>query len=78
MDSEADLRHRTPVLGNRRGAREVGPRGIPRSRSVFEVATLSLMSEIDIRPRQQREKIGHRPSRCSERPRKVGPRISLR
>ncbi len=51
MDSQADLRHRAPVLGNGRGLREVGPRHIPGNQSVFEVATLSLMLEIDIRPR---------------------------
>jgi len=50
MDSEADLRHRAPVLGNGRGPREVGPRHIPGSRSVFEVAILSPMLEIDIGP----------------------------
>jgi len=35
IDSEADLRHRTSILGNGREPREVGPRHIPGSRSVF-------------------------------------------
>jgi len=51
-DSEADLRHRAPVPGDGREPREVGTRHIPGSWSVFEVATLSPMLEIDIGPRE--------------------------
>jgi len=52
MDSEDDLRYRAPGLGNGREPRDVGPRHIRGRWSVFEVAILDPMLEIDIGPRQ--------------------------